>query len=66
MEARLEAILQMFDGLGEETADIKAVYVQNSHLEASGTISIAKACYNSTLIAGRGSPWKVVPSGAGR
>ena len=54
MEAQLEAILQMFDGMGEETADIKAVYVQNSHLEASGTISIAKACYNSTLIAGRG------------
>ncbi len=54
MEAQLEAILQMFDGMGEETADIKAVYVQNSHLEASGIISIAKACYNSTLVAGRG------------
>jgi hypothetical protein len=58
MEAQLEAILEMFNGLSEETADIKAVYVQNSHLEASGTISIAKACYNSTLVAGRGIAMK--------
>ncbi|MGI6037927.1 MAG: flagellar assembly protein A [Limnochordia bacterium] len=49
-----ESILNEFQAGMDNAADIRAHYVQNSYLEATGTIYVAKACYNSTLTAGQG------------